>query len=275
MAELLDLQEHEFRSIRKWLNQSFPGRDIHIQRPTVEFSRPAMVLTTAGPRQNWERGKALGVEAEVTWQIEVLGTDFFATMRDVAQIKERLLTSRVIPLYLWSWRYPSPIVEVDPAGGALSAGNVSVIVSAVNSEGEESLGSDPVVTAVSAGDAIEVLIPSWPRGSTVAEVFRVYAGAPGSELLEAEITDIPYGVSTVVPLTTLAGTGAVPPSDSVSFFYRFMRLLEPQIESEILEHPETDGVFNGFVRARLSTLSQRVFDPVYPVGEITITQEVG
>jgi hypothetical protein len=269
----LDLSEHELRSLRKWLNAAYPGRDIHLGRPETEFDRPAFVLTQATPRFDTERGRHGGLEIETTWQIEVLGEDVMTTRRETAEIRERLLTSRNVPLYLWSWRYPSPTVEVVPAVGALSAGNVSVIVTAVNHQGEESLGSDPVSVTVAANDAIDVLIPPWPRQSRVAEVFRVFAGAPGTEQLVAEITDLPANaMATVLRVTSLAA-GAPPPSSSVSFFYRFMRVLGA--ETELLEHPSKDGVWNGFVRARMSVLSQRLFDAKYPINDIAIATEVG
>lgn len=267
----LDLGEHELRSLRGWLNGMYPGRTIWITRPTTEFERPAFTLSQVVPRVPTDFGRGFGVQYQTSYQIEVLGVDFWQTKREVAEISERLLTSLLVPLYLYSWQYPSPSVEVVPGGGALPAGDVSVIVTAVNSWDEESLGSEPVVVTVPAGAAVNVLIAPWPRQSRVAEEFRVYAGASGSEQLQVEVADLPASpVSTVVPLTSV-GAGASPPTASV-FFYRFMRV--ESVETELLEHPSKDGVFNGYVLARLQTLSQRVLAPVWPVGDIEVSEEV-
>lgn len=271
MTETINLSEHELRSLRKWLNEMFPGRPIFIHRPEAAFDRPALTLAEVVPRQFDEMGRGFGVNAQATWQIEVLGSDFWATKREVAQISERLLTKLLIPFYLWSWRYPTPTVSVLTGDGALSAGSVSVIVTAVNAEDEESLG-ESVVTAVSADDALEILIAPWPRQSGVAEGFRIYAGAVGSEKLEAEVTPTAGSPTSVLHvLTNLAGSGASPPTSSV-FFYRFMRV--ESVETEILEHPDDDGIFNGFIRVATSVLSQRSFAPVHTVEEITIREEL-
>lgn len=275
-----DLSEHELRSLRGWLNSMFPGRKIFIYRPTTEFERPALTLSQATPRQPTNLGRGFGHRWEVTYQIEVLGSGdtvgdaFWSTRRELDQISGRLLTTQLIPLYLYSWQYPSPKVEVVPGGGALPAGDVSVVVTAVNAQDEESLGSEAVEVTVPAGAGLNVLIPPWPRQSGVAEVFRVYAGAAGSEELQVEVTDLPASegraVSTVVPLMAL-GNGAAPPASSI-FFYRFMRV--DSVETEILEHPSTDGLFNGFVRVRVHTHSQAEFEAAWPVGDIAIATEV-
>jgi hypothetical protein len=139
----------------------------------------------------------------------------------------------------------------------------------VNAQDEESLG-DSTTVVVASGDAVNVVIAPWPRQSRVAEEYRVYAGASGSEQFQATITTLPEGpVPLSFPLTSLIA-GAAPPTSSV-FFYRFMRV--DGVQSTMLEHPDTDGIFNGIVSLQTSLLSQRLL-PSAPAVEIIEIEEV-
>jgi hypothetical protein len=192
----------------------------------------------------------------------------WAAKQRVAEISDRLLTVRRIPIYLYGWQYPPAVLEVLPAAGALSAGELSVIVTAVNYEDEESLGEAVEVT-VAAGDAVKIWISPWPRQSGVAKEYRVYAGASGAELQEAVVTPADhYPIAVATDLLTLAGTGGSPPTSSV-FFYRHMCV--DSVETETLEHPQTDGLFNGYVRIGASVMSSRRFPFSRPVETISVS----
>lgn len=269
MSEYVDLSEHEFRSMRGWLNGLFPGVSIYIHRPDTGFSRPALVLSESVPRRFEDHGRGFGVMSHASWQIEVLGTDFFSTKRDTAKISERLLTGLLVPCYLYGWRYPAPDVLEVPGEGSLAAGQLSVVVTAVNAQEEETLGTGSVVT-VSAGSAADVVIAPWPRQATVAEVYRVYAGAAGSEVFQVEVSPQDEPSPLTHRLLSVAGAGAAVPTSSV-FFHRFMRVDGAQ--SQILEHPDTDGIFNGIVSVQTSLLSQRLMPMAPSVAEIVVEQE--
>lgn len=275
----VDLVEHELRSLRGWLNGMFPGRPIYITRPTVAFDRPAFMLKRSAPKQFEDRGTGFGVHATSNFQIENLVEQdeddpvqgFWTAQRECTEISERLLTARVVPLYLYGWQYPPAVLEVLPGAGSLSAGELSVIVTGISHEDEESLGEAVSVT-VADGDAVRIWISPWPRQSAVAKEFRVYAGASGSEMQEA-VVPVPDPASPVAishDLAALAGGGS-PYSDLTGsrFFYRFMCV--DSCSTEVLEHPETDGVFNGFVSVTMSVLSQRRLPFGRPLEDVSIS----
>lgn len=264
------LDEHEMRSVRRWLNQfvTVSGKDIWLQRPPADFDRPAYVLKEID-RQPVDRGRSFTMD-EVDWQIEILTEDFWTTKREVAEIRQRFLQSTRIPLYLWGWQYPDIYIEELLGQGSLPAGEVSVGISAVNHEGEESLLSNTVQITVAAGSAVRVSWTPWPRGVPVAKEYRMYAGASGAELLEATITDPGKRLSVFHDLASLAGGGASPQSSSVFFANRYLRVVTDQIASRMMEHPSADGVFNGMVTFQTRTESARIAKP----GAAALDQEI-
>ena len=276
-TETVALDEHELRSIRRWLNQmvTVNGRDIHLHRPPEDFSRPAFVLKEID-RTEVDRGRSMTL-SEADWQIEVLYEDFWATKRVTAEIRQRLLQLERIPLYLWGWQFPGLWLEELPGAGSLPAGEVSVGVSAVSHEDEESLVSETKQITVALNSAVRVSWTPWPRAASVAKEYRVYAGASGAETVEATVAD-PLGAHRRLvfhDLATLAGGGASPPASSVFFADRYMRVHpREQISSRLMEHPSADGVFNGFVNFRTRTESVRVAQPGQApsreIGKVTI-----
>lgn len=280
-AQLLDWAEHELRSIRSWLNTMYPSDTIWITRPDANFSRPALRITETAPREWQDQGRLLQ-QAIGNWQIEVLegseddinsSENLWATRRKTSTITNKLLMSRLIPLYLWRWQYLEPQAQEVVGTGSIPAGQVSVRVSAINYEDEESLASEPVTVDVGANAALEILIPPWPRSVPVAKEFAVYAGALGAEEKQVVVPRADGPVGTMVSIPSLV-SGDPPPTDSRFFSLRFMRI--DQVESETLEHPEMDGVFNGFVSLR--TLTTMVRDPVVtwdePLADLTSVPEV-
>lgn len=280
----IDLAEHELRSLRRWLNQmqrfqsdgaGAGGKwDIWLNRPDGGFARPALMLTETN-RIREPRGRSW-VCSKGSWQVEVLAESFWDAKHAVSDITQRLLRTLRIPLYLWSWQYLRAQVTEDAGNGSIPAGQVSVRVSAVNVGDEESLAGPSEVVAVAANAAVEVLIPPWPREGRVAKEYRVYAGSVGAEVLEATVTGLPDApVPVVHTLTSLAGTGDPVPTDSV-FFHRFMCVDEASVQDRVMEHPELDGVFNGFVTFTTDVTTVR--DPVaqWPkaVADIEISDEV-
>jgi hypothetical protein len=178
--------------------------------------------------------------------------------REIAEIRQRCLQSTRIPLYLWSWQYPDIYIEELLGQGSLPAGEVSVGVSAVNHEDEESLVSNTVQLTVVVNSAVRLSWTPWPRGVSVAKEYRVYAGASGAETLEATITDPGKRLSVFHDLASLAGGGVSPPSSSVFFANRYMRVPPEDVSSRGVEHPAADGVFNGFVSFKTFTESVRI-----------------
>lgn len=270
------LDEHELRSIRRWLNEmvTVNGKDIFLQRAPSDFDRPAFVLKEVD-RRSEDRGRALTKDIG-DWQVEILVDDFWEAKRITAEIRQRCLQSSRIPLYLWGWKFPGVSVAELPGQGSLPAGEVSVGVSAVNYEGEESLMSDTVQITVAAGSAIQVSWTPWPRAASVAEEYRMYAGASGAETLEATVPDPGKRLYVFTELASLAGGGASPPSSSVFFANRYLRLPTDQVRSRVMEHPAIDGVFNGYVNFSAEVESVRIARPgEAPTREIgTVTKDV-
>jgi len=275
-TQTIALDEHELRSLRRWLNQmvTVNGRDIFLQRAPSDFSRPAYVLKEID-RQPIYRGRSMTVD-QVDWQIEVLGEDFWTVKQEVAEIRQRFLQSSRVPLYLWGWQYPDVFVEELVGVGTLPAGEVSVGISAVNYEGEESLISDTVQITVALNSAVRVSWTPWPRSVPVAKEYRVYAGANGVETLEATVADPAKNLNVFHDLTSLAGGGASPQSSSVLFSQRYLRVITNEISVRTAEHPAADGIFNGYINFRTLTESQRIARPsVTPEQEIaTVTKTV-
>ncbi len=264
------LDEHELRSLRRWLNEfaTVSGRDIYLQRAPADFARPAYVLKEVD-RNPVDRGRSFTMD-EVDWQIEILSIDFWAMKREIQEIRQRFLQSTRIPLYLWGWQYPDIYIEELSGQGSLPAGEVSVGVSAVNHEGEESLVSSTVQVTVAAGSAVRVSWTPWPRGVPVAKEYRVYAGATGAETLEATVTEPGKRLSVFHDIASLVGGGASKPLSSVFFANRYMRIVHDQISSRGMEHPAADGVFNGIVSFQTRTESVRIARP----GDTAASREI-
>ena len=265
----IGLDEHEMRSLRRWLNEfaTTAGRDIWLQRPADDFDRPAYLIKEVD-RQDEERGRSMVVSV-VDWQIEVLlderdaAGDFWSVKRETAEIRQRLLQSLRIPLYLYQWRFPSTMtLEELPSAGTLPAGEVSVGLTAVSHEDEESMMSDTQQITVALNSAVRVIWERWPRGASLSKEFNVYAGAITSETLEqAAVADPDRRVAVEHILTSLAGGGANPPSSSVFFANRHMRVDHDSIKSRVMEHPAADGLFNGIITFRTMTESVRIATP--------------
>ena len=76
-TQTIALDEHELRSIRRWMNQmvTINGRDIFLQRAEGEFKRPAYVLKEV-ERKIIDRGRSMTMD-QTDWQIEVLAESFW------------------------------------------------------------------------------------------------------------------------------------------------------------------------------------------------------
>lgn len=277
-TETTALDEHELRSLRRWLNQftTVNGRDIFLQRAPADFARPAYVLKEID-RNPADRGRSMTLD-ETDWQIEILTEDFWQTKREIAEIRQRLLQVGRVPLYLWGWQYPDITLEELPGMGTLPAGEVSVGVAAVNHEDESSLISNTVQLTVALNSAIRVSWTPWPRGVPVAKEYRVYAGALDAETLEVTVPDPGKRINVFTDISSLAGGGGSPPSTSVFFANRYMRVPTNLIQSRLVEHPSADGVFNGFINFRTLVESVRIprpgEAPVREIGTVTNTLEV-
>ncbi len=275
------LDEHELRSLRRWLNQfvTVNGRDIFLQRAPADFARPAYVLKEID-RNPVDRGRSMTMD-ETDWQLEILTEDFWDTKREIAEIRQRLLQATRIPLYLWGWQYPDIWLEELPGAGTLPAGEVSVGIAAVNHEDESSMLSTTAQITVALNSAVRVLWTPWPRGASVAKEYDVYAGADGSETLEVTVADPLQQRRTnlFTDITSLAGGGASPPTSSVFFANRYMKVPHNLVQSRIVEHPAADGVFNGFINFRTEVESVRIARPgeapAREIGTVTKTLEVG
>lgn len=281
----IDQFEHEFRSIRRWLNQfdSFQSGgsgtggiwDIWLQRPQANFARPALNIKHVDSPEPEDQGRSM-ITIMNDWQIEVLVEDDWQARRLASEIRQRLLQTQLIPLYLWSWQPPPIEVAEVVGGGSIGAGTYSVLVTAVNHDDEESLPTDSLEITVGANAAIEVAIVPWPRTATVAKEYRVYAGSAGSETLEATVAVSTGSVNLFHTLTDLPGGGASPPSSSIMFSH-FLRV--SQVGMSVLEHPSLDGVFNGLVSFRTSNQLARIAKPgetpiPKPLQTVTVSEEV-
>lgn len=277
-TQTIALDDHELRSIRRWLNEfaTVNGKDIWLTRPPGDFTRPAYVIKET-ERMPMDRGRSMTV-SDADWQIEILDIDFNQTRQTVAEIRQRLLQVLRIPLYLYGWQYPDIYLEELPGVGSLPAGEVSVGVTAVNNESEESLMSKTEQITVALNSAIRVSWTPWPRGVPVAKEYNVYAGALASETKEAGPIASPGSrVNVFQTITSLAGGGATPPSSSVFFANRYMRVDPSFTRSRTLEHPSADDVFNGFVNFRTMVESVRIAQPGLTKVEqpiVTVTKDV-
>ena len=185
-----------------------------------------------------------------------------------------------IPLYLWGWSPPDIWLEELPGAGSLPAGEVSVGITAVNNEDEESLLTTTAQITVALNSAVRIVWTPWPRSVPVAKEFNVYAGAITAETLEVAAVPTPGTRKSFVftDLASLAGGGASPPSSSIFFANRYLRVQEDQVTSRMMEHPALDDVFNGFVGFRTEVESVRIARPgAIPereIGTVTIDLEV-
>lgn len=281
-TQTIEQTEHEYRSIRAWLNEfvTFTGRDIHLQRPPNDFTRPALNIKRIESPQAAQQGRSL-IKNTNDWQIEVLVEDtgsgvggFWQAEREISEIKQRLLQSELIPLYLWGWQPPPIAITEVPGGGSLPAGEVSVKVTAVNYDGEESLATDSVALTVALNSAIEVAISPWPRSASVAEDFKVYAGAVDAETFEATVNVPKPAIENVFhSITSLVGGGAALPTSS-KMFSHFLRV--KNVVTRVMEHPALDSVFNGLVSFRTENQLSRIARPGGPIDKTvtTVTQDV-
>jgi hypothetical protein len=256
----ISLNEHVIRSLRKWLNDfafTHPtdpkGQAIYLDRAQTSVSRPAMVVEEVNSSSKESLGRLL-TRSKYTFQITVMGATKWDTERQRAKIEQIALQKEVIPLYLWSWQYLTPRVEEVVGGGTIPAGALRFRVTAVNSQGQESLGSDAVSLTAHANAAVKMVIPPWPKSSPVAKEYRVYAGAAGAEKRIASLTNVPGDVALVHTFTSIpAGTVAIPTSSM--FFLRFMRV--DAVRGLTLEHPQLDGAFDAQVTLDLSLVTPR------------------
>lgn len=273
------LDEHELRSLRGWLNQmaSVNGKDIWLQRAPSDFTRPAFVLKEVD-RNVVDRGRSFTMD-ETDWQLEILTDDFWEMKQITAEIRQRCLQSSRVPLYLYGWQYPDIYIEELPSQGSLPAGEVSVGVSAVNHEDEESLLSSTVQITVALNSAVRVSWTPWPRAVPVAKEYRVYAGATGAEQLQVTVPDPGKRLNVFTDLASV-GAGASPPSSSVFFANRYLRIVPAETSTRSMEHPAADGVFNGYVNFRTRVESVRIARPgaaalEQEIATVTQTLEVG
>jgi len=281
-TQTIEQTEHEYRSIRAWLNDfvTFNGRDIWLQRPPTDFTRPALNIKRIESPTAMAQGRNF-IKNVNDWQIEVLVEDtgsgvggFWQAEREISEIKQRLLQSELIPLYLWAWQPPPIAISEVPSGGSLPAGLVSVKVTAVNYDGEESLATDSVALTVALNSSVEVAIRPWPRSASVAEDYKVYAGAVDAETFEATVNVPKPSVENIFhTITSLAGGGAVLPTSS-KMFSHFLRITN--VVTRVMEHPALDSVFNGLVSFRTENQLSRIARPGDPIEKTiaTVTQDV-
>ncbi len=284
-TQTIEQTEHEYRSIRSWLNDfvTFNSRDIWLQRPPSDFSRPALNIKRIESPQPAQQGRSF-IKNTNDWQIEVLTEDtsgnqsgFWQAEREVSEIKQRLLQSELIPLYLWAWQPPPIEITEIAGGGSLPAGVVSVKVTAVNYESEESLATDSLSLTVALNSSVEVAIRPWPRSASVAKEYKVYAGAVDAETFEVVVPVPNPSIHNVfTTLTSLAGGGAALPTTS-KFFSHFLRV--KNVVTRTLEHPALDSVFNGLVMFRTENQLSRIAIPGAPIekviAKVTQDREVG
>ena len=284
-TQTIEQTEHEWRSIRAWLNDfvTFNGRDIWLQRPPDDFTRPALNIKRIESPTAADQGRSL-VSNINDWQIEVLVEDtgsgvggFWQAEREVSEISQRLLQSELIPLYLWGWQPPPIEITEIAGGGSLPAGEISVKVTAVNHDDEESLPTDSIALTVALNSSVEVAIRPWPRSASLAKEYKVYAGAVDTETFEVTVAVPNPSIHNVFQIiTSLAGGGAALPTTS-KMFSHFLRI--KNVVTRVMEHPALDSVFNGLVMFRTENQLSRIAVPGGPIekriGVVTQDLEVG
>ncbi len=281
-TQTIEQTEHEWRSIRAWLNDfvTFNGRDIWLQRPPDDFTRPALNIKRIESPAAMDQGRSL-VSNTNDWQIEVLVEDtgsgvggFWQAEREVSEIKQRLLQSELIPLYLWGWQPPPIEITEIAGGGSLPAAEISVKVTAVNHDDEESLPTDSIALTVALNSSVEVAIRPWPRSASLAKEYKVYAGAVDTETFEVTVAVPNPSIHNVFQIiTSLAGGGAALPTTS-KMFSHFLRI--KNVVTRVLEHPALDSVFNGLVMFRTENQLSRIAVPGGPIEKTiaVVTQDV-
>lgn len=281
-TQTIEQTEHEYRSIRAWLNDfiTFTNRDIWLQRPPSDFTRPALNIKRIESPMAEDQGRSL-IKNTNDWQIEVLTEDtgsglggFWQAEREISEIKQRLLQSELIPLYLWGWQPPPIEITEIAGGGSLPAAEISVKVTAVNHDDEESLPTDSVALTVALNSSVEIAIRPWPRSASLAKEFKVYAGAVDAETFEVAVSVPNPSIQNVFTIiTSLAGGGASLPTTS-KMFSHFLRV--KNVVTRVLEHPALDSVFNGLVMFRTENQLSRIAIPGGPIAKpiATVTQDV-
>ena len=273
-TDTIDLSEHEFRSVRRWLHdlEGFGDLPIYLERPQY-LERPSLGLCET-TRTSEDRGRSM-LLSKASWMVEVFGEDFWETKRLMAAVRSHLLQVALIPLWLFDWRYPAVLAGADPAG----AGSDWVVgVSAVDVEGRESL-CGLVDVEVPDGAAVGVAWPTWPYFGSVASSWRVYTGQTEGELALVDEVENDQRREWRFATPSLGdGDGSPQTEGSVIGANAFMRVLcgPGQAPSgQMTEDAARNGIWNGAVTFHTSVDLSRLRAPGLgydlvprPIGEI-------
>ena len=276
---------NDLRSIRSWINGIYPDAVIHVQRNTARIGKPWFYLEMIDERmQDRGRGyhdmmRTASLHLITEGAAEGVGPapEFFWRTREVLDhLCDRLNQDRVIPAYLFNLHYQAPMATFR-SGGTYPIGAAQYAVSAVNSNGVESLPSMPInVVSTEAGKRLFLVIADWPRGASLAVEYRIYFRATQSEpwtniLLVERGSARRHGVTVInrtktteveIPLTSL--TQNVPnlehdPPQGSRQRYGSLKVQEASLSMS--ESTMLDDAFHGFIKIKYASHSPHVFQP--------------
>lgn len=248
-----------------------------MKRPTGTWTRPIFKIDNpAGPKvfltPGWYRDQRVWV------------VNYYAADREDAQNRGDIWLRKLfndpklklrIPLWLYNFPYfPANLYTVNDVTSTLAVGSYSVQIVAENDLGQ--LTKPSAVTTISlptTGKAIVVQIPREPKGWPIGYRFHVYlSGSLVVPTAAHRVGSIAYLVTSKVdPLFTIRqdvpnGTvqgaatalmAGLPAESEVRF--RYMEVMPESIDTQMIEDPEVDGLFNYIVRFQTSTPGMREY----------------
>lgn len=280
---------NDLRSWRSWLNAMYPQAVIHVQRNTARIGKPWFYLEIVDERM-LDRGRAyhdmirtmhLHLVSEGAVEGQAAAPESFWKTREVLDhLCQRLNEERVVPAYLFGHHYPLPVAtfrDVYAGVAQYPIGAAQYAVSAVNSNGEETLPSAPLdVANTTAGKRLFLVISDWPRSGAIATHYRVYfrrtSSDPWVNILYASVGQARRrGVAVInrtqtteieIPLTSL--TAGIPnlnhdPPQTSRVRYGHLKVQDASVS--MTESSLIDDAFHGFVKVRYASHSSHHFTP--------------
>lgn len=246
-AELPDLTEHVFRSVRGWLHGLFPATSIllkGLEEPDPDQpSRPLFNLSaSAGP--DWGQDAPGSMKLELSLLIQYAADPTLAPW-DAQRTAGKIIANAGppvgrIPMRLYNLPWPNqPAISVaTDTGGTLPA----VLDIAVASQGS----APSKVVTIHPGTAVVNIEPrNWPVDRPLATSYRVYAAAHGDPLQLQATIDAGH----IANLAGLADpAGAAPPTNQSMGFWGIR--LERQ-STQIMQDTDANDLFDAAVTLRL------------------------
>lgn len=269
-------QQDELQSLQRYIYSCYPGAltdkpKIFLQRPTGAWVRPIFKIDNPTSPVGVATGQWYFDER--LWLVTYMAPDrgnvangeiWYNTLRNKSKL--------AIPFWLFNFPYFAPyLTVVTDLASTLTTGSYSVQVVAENDIGQLTRPSAVATIAVTAGQSIKVRIPREPKGWPIGYRFHVYLSGSTTTPTAAHRVGSSTYAGRVDPVFTIAADvpngAALPPATALmsalpaisEVRYRYMKVIEEQLDAQVLEDPLEDGKFNYVVRLMTRTLGIREY----------------